>query len=132
VEAGSYDTASLSYGLTQKTDKMEASLTLTHLQTRGFSAVTGGTEADGGDATRLAFSTRYAVSGAVTVGMSAFSQHTKQDFDGYDPDTFALVEQNTAQDRRETGGRVYREGTRTMCSRRPLTRLLGITTKMAT
>ncbi|MBY0396521.1 MAG: TonB-dependent receptor plug domain-containing protein, partial [Thermoleophilia bacterium] len=53
AEAGSYGTAALDYGLTQKSGPLELTFGLTQRRTDGFSAADGGTEPDGGNATRL-------------------------------------------------------------------------------
>jgi vitamin B12 transporter len=108
VEAGSYATARLGYGLTFKTDRLELALNASHLRTDGFSAAADGTEADGAEASRLSFSARYAVSDAVTVGASAFTQKTRQEYDGYDP-TFTLGDLPNVRNQTEAGGRVFAE-----------------------
>lgn len=89
AEAGSYGTANLSYSLIQKTDKLETSLTLSHLRTDGFSAAATGTERDGAEATRLSTTLRYNISDTLAMGGAAFRQRTEAEFDGYvyvDPD----------------------------------------------
>lgn len=108
VEAGSYNTAKLSYGLTQKTDRLELSFTATHLRTDGFSAFDGGTEEDGAEASRLSFSARYAVSDALTLGAAVFAQETTQDYDGYTDYVLGdLI--GYSQTRREKGARAFAE-----------------------
>ncbi len=107
-EVGSYGTAGLSYGLTQKTGALEMTLGLAHRRTDGFSSFDGGTEADGADATRLSLGASYAVSDVLTVGTNVFTQRTRFDYDGFDA-TFTLVDQNNSQTRRETGARVFAE-----------------------
>ncbi len=108
VEAGSYATARLGYGLTFKTDRLELALNASHLRTDGFSAAADGTEADGANASRLSFSARYKVSDAVTLGASAFTQKTRQEYDGYDA-TFTLGDLNNVRNQTEAGGRVFAE-----------------------
>lgn len=109
AEGGSYGSAKLSYGLTQKTDRSEIALTATRLHTRGFSAFDGGTEDDGADATRLSFSSRYKLSDTLTLGGALFWQDTTQDYDGYTP-AYVLGDLiGYSQNRRETGARVFAE-----------------------
>lgn len=114
VEGGSYGTARLSYGLTQKTDKLELSLNATHFRTDGFSSFDGGTEDDGAEASRLSFSGRYQVSDTLAIGAAAFVQRTRNDFDGYidtDSDGFTdtFTDQDNVQTRRDQGARVFAE-----------------------
>jgi vitamin B12 transporter len=108
IEAGSYGTTALSYGLTQKSGPLDLILGVTHRRTDGFSAAASGTEKDGGEATRLSFGARYAVSDALTVGANVFTQRTKFDYDGYDA-FFAFGDADNTQVRRETGARVFAE-----------------------
>lgn len=108
VEVGSYATARLGYGLTFKTDRLELALNASHLQTDGFSAAADGTEADGAKASRLSFSARYKVSDVVTVGASAFTQKTRQEYDGYDANSILGDLPNT-RNQTEAGGRVFAE-----------------------
>ncbi|MFZ1470566.1 MAG: TonB-dependent receptor, partial [Paracoccaceae bacterium] len=108
AEGGSYGTGKLSYGLTQKDDRMELAFTATRLHTDGYSAFDGGTERDGADATRLSLSTRYQLSDTLALGGSAFWQETTQDYDGYTAFTLGdLI--GYSQTRREAGARVFAE-----------------------
>lgn len=107
-EVGSYGTAGLSYGLTQKTGRLELTLGLTHRRTDGFSAAAGGTEADGAEATRLSFGARYAVSDVLTVGGNVFTQRSRFEYDGYDA-FFTFGDEDNSQTRHETGARVFAE-----------------------
>lgn len=107
VEGGSYGTAILAYGLTQKTGPLELALNLGALHTDGYSAVAAGTERDGADAQRLSFSAKYQLSDSLSVGASAFSQRVRQDYDGYPPPLYLLGDENSQQRRRETGGRIF-------------------------
>ncbi|MFZ1470878.1 MAG: TonB-dependent receptor, partial [Paracoccaceae bacterium] len=114
AEGGSYGTGKLSYGLTQKDDRMELAFTATRLHTEGFSAFDGGTERDGADATRLSFSARYKVSDSLTLGGAAFWQDTDQDYDGYidtNADTYpdTLTDLPNTQARSEKGARIFAE-----------------------
>lgn len=114
VEAGSFGSAKLGYGLTFKDDRLELAMTASHFRTDGFSAASSGTEADGAETSRLSFSARYQITDALAVGMSAFRQETDQDYDGYidtDADGFGdtLADLNNTLARTETGARVFAE-----------------------
>lgn len=108
VEVGSYATARLGYGLTFKDDRIELALNASHLRTDGFSAAADGTEADGANASRLSFSARYKLSDVVTVGASAFTQKTHQEYDGYNAKSMLSDLPNT-RDQTEAGGRLFAE-----------------------
>ena len=108
VEAGSFGTAKLSYGLTQKDDRMEMSFNLSHLHTDGYSAFQGGAERDGAQASRLSFSARYQVNDTLALGGAILAQETAVDYDGYVAFALADVVGNT-QTRRELGARVFAE-----------------------
>ena len=108
AEAGTYGTVNLRYSLTRKTGNLETALTLSHLQTDGFSAAASGTEPDGGKASRLSAALRYQVNDTLAVGGSVFSQTTEADYDGYDA-FFSLVEQANTQTRIESGARLFAE-----------------------
>jgi len=108
AEAGSFGTAKLSYGLTQKDDKMELSFNVSHLRTDGYSAFDGGTERDGAQASRLTFAARYQVNDVLAVGGSILAQETTVDYDGYVAFTLSDVLGNS-QTRRELGARVFAE-----------------------
>ena len=106
VEAGSYGTARLTYGLTQKTDRLEAALNVTRFHTDGFSAVAAGTEPDGADATRLSLSAKYRMTETLALGFTAFRQVSSQDYD----DGFGFADGiGWRQDRRESGVRLFAE-----------------------
>lgn len=107
AEGGSFGTAKLSYGLTQKDDRMEMSFNLSHLRTDGFSAFDGGTEADGARASRLSFTAKYRVSDVLSVGGALLAQNTVQDYDGYE--NFMLADVDNSQSRRELGARLFAE-----------------------
>lgn len=109
AEAGSFGTARLSYGLTQKDDRLELAFDATRFHSDGFSAFDGGTERDGADASRLSFSARYKVSDALAVGGAAFVQRTEQDYDGYTP-AFMLGDLvGYVQEKTEIGARAFAE-----------------------
>lgn len=110
VEAGSYGTARLGYGLTFRDARLELALNAAGMRTDGFSAAADGTEADGAEAARLSFSARYQVTDALTVGVSAFRQETRQDYDGKNA-AFVFVDLPNTMKRSETGARVFAEFT---------------------
>lgn len=103
LEGGSYGTARLSYGVSYKDDRAEVAATLTRYHTDGYSAARAGTEADGGDATRLSLAGRYKISDSLTLGGAAFYQKTEQEYDDWREDAANL------QWRREKGARVFAE-----------------------
>lgn len=83
AEAGSYDSRSLSYGLTHKAGALETTLNLSHFKTDGFSAFDGGTEADGAEVNRVSATLRYQVSDTLALGGAVFHQRTASEYDGY-------------------------------------------------
>jgi vitamin B12 transporter len=83
AEAGSYDSRSLSYGLTHKQGALESTLNLSHFFTNGFSAAAAGTEADGAETNRASATLRYQVNGSLALGGAVFRQKTTSEFDGY-------------------------------------------------
>lgn len=109
VEGGGYGTLAGSYALTWRRPGAELAFGLAHLRTDGFSAAAAGTEPDGAQITRATLTGRYALSDAVTLGFALIGQTARQDYDGFDPVTFALVDQANRQDRTEAGARIYAE-----------------------
>lgn len=105
VEGGSFGTIHGRYTLTNRTERSETALTFSHLRTDGFSAAAAGTEKDGAEVTRLSFSTRYQATDALAIGVSAFHQKLRQDYDG----GFPLGDRANVQRRTETGARVFAE-----------------------
>jgi vitamin B12 transporter len=109
AEAGGYGTVSGAYALTFRDARAELAFGLAHLRTDGFSAAAGGTEPDAAQFSRATLSARYRVSDALTLGFAGFAQDGRQDYDGFDPVTFAPVDQPNSQRRRETGARLFAE-----------------------
>lgn len=109
AEYGSNNTAILSYGLTQKQGRLETAFSATHYQTDGYSIAASGTEADAGEATRLSFSARYAMSDALSVGGTVFTQETQNDFDGFPAPAFVLADEANSQTKKEYGARLFAE-----------------------
>lgn len=105
VEGGSWGTIRGRYTLTNRTARSETALTFSHLRSDGFSAAAAGTEKDGAEVSRLSFSTRYQATDTLAVGVSAFHQRLRQDYDG----GFPLGDQANVQRRTETGARVFAE-----------------------
>jgi vitamin B12 transporter len=86
LEAGSYATASASYGLTQREGPLTLSFGLTHSRTDGFSAAeedAGNTETDPSDATLLSLGAIYEVTPELTIGANAFLETTNSEFDEF-------------------------------------------------
>jgi vitamin B12 transporter len=84
AEVGSYQTAKLAYGLSVKQGASEANLTLSRVQTDGFSAASaakGNTEADGYEANRLSFFARTETQGGVGLSLNGFVEASKGDYD---------------------------------------------------
>lgn len=108
IEAGRYATRSLSYGLAHKQGALETTLNLSHFVTDGYSAVDGGTEADGSEVNRMSAMLRYQLNGSVAVGGSLFHQRGSNEFDGLNVN-YVLVDQANSQNRDETGARVFAE-----------------------
>jgi vitamin B12 transporter len=108
IEAGRYATRSLSYGLTHKQGALETTLNLSHFVTDGYSAVDGGTEADGSEVNRMSAMLRYEFNGTLALGGALFHQRGLNEFDGLNVN-YVLVDQANSQNRDETGARVFAE-----------------------
>ena len=109
AEVGTNNTAILSYGLTQKQGRLETAFSATRYQTDGYSVAAAGTEDDAGEATRLSFSARYAVSDTLSIGSTVFTQETKNDFDGFPAPAFVLADAANSQKKNEYGARLFAE-----------------------
>lgn len=86
AEAGTYDTLSLGYGLTQRDENTILSFGISHARSDGFSAAeekNGNTEADGFDRTRLSFGLTQEVSDALSVGVNGFVEDGRAEFDDF-------------------------------------------------
>lgn len=92
AEAGSYGTGLLTYSLTHKTDTVEAAVTASRVETKGFSAADeadGNTEADGFMANKLSFNLAVNLDNGARIGASGFTSHATGDYDAQfyvDPD----------------------------------------------
>lgn len=100
AEAGSYDTLSLSYGLTYRDDRGEVAMTVAHVRTEGFSAVDnpGFTEADGYDGTRISINGALQATPGLRLSFAGFVDSSTNEFDGNDPMTFATVDNDATND----------------------------------
>lgn len=108
LEGGSYGTFSGRYGFTNRSERGEVSLNLSHTRSEGFSATVESPtnpspEADGVEITRLSFSARHRMSDTLTLGASAFLQRSRSDYDNWPADA------DFKERRREYGGRVFAE-----------------------
>lgn len=108
AEFGSYGTATASYSLGYRDDRLEAAMNVTHLRSRGFSAFdtlpkSPAKQPDGFEGSRLSFSARYQVSEDVAIGGSAFFVRANADYDDFGADA------NNRSKRQEVGARVFAE-----------------------
>lgn len=86
AEGGSYGTAALAYGVTHRSERTEAALSLSHYRTDGFSASAAGTEPEGHRATRLTFHAAQELDNGVKLGASGFVVRERT---GYDPQFYS-------------------------------------------
>ena len=110
LEGGSYNTLNASYGVTTRKGAFDYALTLSAMQTDGFSAADendGNTEADGYDAKRLSFAFGYDLSNGSRIGLNGFVEDATTQFD----EQFPLADGSTDEysDNRSTGLRAYAE-----------------------
>lgn len=103
VEAGRYDTRSLTYGLVHKQGALETTLNLSHFRTEGYSAAAAGTEADGAEVNRASATLRYQVNSALALGGALFQQQANSEYDDFGADA-ANTKSAT-----ETGARLFAE-----------------------
>ena len=108
LEAGSYRTFLARYGIAYRDERFEAAVNLSHVRTRGFSAHepfpgAPGLSPDGFEASRLSLSGRYQLTDEFALGVSAFYQDSRSDFDDFGADADNLLK------RREYGARVFGE-----------------------
>lgn len=86
LEAGSYNTFSGSYGVAADHGALDYALTLSHVQTDGFSAAdedAGNTEEDGYTSDRLSFSLGYDLDGGTRIGLNGFYEVSEGDYDEF-------------------------------------------------
>ncbi len=119
AEVGSFRSSAARYSLAFRDDRMEASVTLAHRRTDGFTAWEGipGTpgfspnaESDGFEANRLSTSFRYRASDTVSFGITGFTQRSRNEYDTSDPVTFQMDPDSDAVTRwRQSGLRFFAE-----------------------
>lgn len=87
IEAGSYRTLQASYGVTLRNADTDLAFQASRIITDGFSASDendGNTEDDGYNATRLTFYAAHELQSGTTIGLNAFWEESRADFDdGY-------------------------------------------------
>lgn len=108
LEGGTYGTARAAYSLAGRNDRGDFGLTVAHLRTDGFSAAEeadGNTEADGYNGTRVSARGTVYATDTLSIFGSAFIQRESGDFDGYDPITFQLTDQDNTYDATTWGAR---------------------------
>lgn len=108
VEAGSYNSQLVRYGLAFRDDRFEAALNISHVRTDGFSSHepfpgAPGLTDDGHEATRLSLSGRYQLTDTFALGLSGFVQDSESEYDNFGADADNLLQ------RREYGARVFGE-----------------------
>ncbi|MCO6383917.1 TonB-dependent siderophore receptor [Oceanicola sp. 502str15] len=96
-EVGSYDSFDANATVTSKGDRHNFAVTLSRLEFGGFSAADeedGNTEEDSLSTIRLSFNGEYALTEALTIGLSGFSEKSDYDIDGGFPlgDTDETIE----------------------------------------
>ncbi len=87
LEAGSYRTLGLSYGLAMKQGPSDVALTLSHYETDGFSAAderNGNSEADGYRADRLSFAAGHEFSNGLKLSLNGFYDDSWMEYDDED------------------------------------------------
>ncbi len=84
AEAGSYNTARLSYGFARKSGATDYALTLAHVQSDGFSAAdenAGNTEPEGYRGDRISMTLNHALDNGVTLSLAGFAEKSTGDYD---------------------------------------------------
>ena len=84
AEAGSYNTARLSYSFARKSGDTDYALTLSHVQSDGFSAADendGNVEADGYRGQRISLTFNHSLDNGVTLSLAGFAEQSKGDYD---------------------------------------------------
>lgn len=94
AEVGSYNTARLSYGFARKSGATDYALTLSHVQTDGFSAAdenAGNTEADGYRADRISVTAHHELDNGAVLSFSGFVEDSEGEYDEFDFSTFPAL-----------------------------------------
>jgi vitamin B12 transporter len=84
LEYGSYATVRASYGLATRAENHDLALTLSHIQSNGFSAAdenAGNDEADGYEATRLSFAGGYSFANGLRASLAGFVERSWVEYD---------------------------------------------------
>ena len=84
IEAGSYRTLGLSYGLAMKSGPSDVAFTLSHYETAGFSAAdetNGNTEPDGYRADRISFAAGYEFASGLSFYINGFYDDSAMEYD---------------------------------------------------
>jgi vitamin B12 transporter len=121
-EGGTQGSATLHYGLRQKTGALELTLNASHVQTDGFSAAefaailvnnasiqVPASEIDGAKADRLSFGVRYTLTDRLALGGNLFLHHLQQEFDGFSYSLSIPIDADERQNMGEQGARVFAE-----------------------
>jgi vitamin B12 transporter len=86
IEAGSYNTVALSYGLTQRSGPLILTFGVNHIRSDGFSASdenAGNTETDGFNRSRLSFGLKHEVNETLAFGLHGFVESGQSDADEF-------------------------------------------------
>lgn len=98
IEAGSFNTLALTYGLGAKKGNSDVAFTLSHMQTDGYSAADenlGNTEADGYRADRISFAAGTELSNGLRLGLNGFYDDSWME---YDEDVLGVPTDGTPDD----------------------------------
>ncbi len=109
-EVGSHESFSSAVTVATKGARGDVAFTLARVETGGFSAAAeedGNTEADGFSSLRLSFAGEYALTDAVTVGVSGFAQKSEADSDGYAPPSYAFADTDAVTEAETSGLRLF-------------------------
>lgn len=115
IEGGSYGSRATTASLTHNAGPLSLSVVASHAEAEGFSAADendGFTEADGFRRSRLSFGAEYEVSSELTVGMTAFIEEGRTEYDDFalvDPETYtyALTDTDKISQRDAEGQRIF-------------------------
>ncbi|TDX30658.1 TonB-dependent receptor plug domain-containing protein [Rhodovulum visakhapatnamense] len=87
VETGTYGSYSAGLSLGQKTERGEVSATISHVETDGFSTLSGNDEADGFDEDSVSLNAAYDLTDTLRLGFSGFYSDGNSDYDSDATDT---------------------------------------------
>ncbi|NDK33994.1 TonB-dependent receptor plug domain-containing protein [Rhodovulum sulfidophilum] len=103
VEAGTYGTYSGTLSFGNMTDRGQIALTMSHVETHGFSSQDGNRESDGFDQDLILLSAEFDATEQLTLGFSALYSDSKTDYDNDATDTSPV----TASTETRKGVRVF-------------------------